>query len=123
MGQIVAAMATCHAPALFLRQPGGDPAQLDATVAAMRQLGHALDETRPDALIVIGLDHLETFSLSVSPTFTVVVAPEVRGSFGPKARVVSSDRGESEPSMGEQRGGSPRQQAPVGSVSTRREGY
>jgi aromatic ring-opening dioxygenase catalytic subunit (LigB family) len=84
MGQIVAAMASCHAPALFLRQPGEDPAQLDATVDAMRQLGRVLDETRPDALIILGLDHLEAFSLSVSPTFAVVVAPEVQGSFGPK---------------------------------------
>ena len=39
MGQIVAAMVSCHAPALFLRQPGEDPAQLDATIAAMRRLG------------------------------------------------------------------------------------
>jgi aromatic ring-opening dioxygenase catalytic subunit (LigB family) len=84
MGQIVAAMATCHAPALFLRQPGEDPEQLDATVAAMRQLGRVLDETRPDVLIILGLDHLEAFSLSVSPTFTVMVAPEAEGSFGPK---------------------------------------
>jgi aromatic ring-opening dioxygenase catalytic subunit (LigB family) len=84
MGQIVAAMASCHAPALFLRQPGEDPAQLDATVAAMRQLGRVLDETRPDVLIILGLDHLEAFSLSVSPTFTVMVAPEAEGSFGPK---------------------------------------
>jgi 2,3-dihydroxyphenylpropionate 1,2-dioxygenase len=84
MGQIVAAMATCHAPALFLRQPGEDPAQLDATIAAMRQLGRVLDAARPDILLILGLDHLEAFSLSVSPTFTVVVAPEVRGSFGPK---------------------------------------
>ncbi|HEY7061872.1 MAG TPA: hypothetical protein VII06_10350 [Chloroflexota bacterium] len=84
MGEIVAAMATCHAPALFLRQPGEDPAQLDATVAAMRQLGTVLDAARPDALILLGLDHLEAFSLSVSPTFTVMVTPEVEGSFGPK---------------------------------------
>ena len=84
MGQIVAAMATCHAPALFLRQPGEDPAQLDATIAAMRDLGRVLDAARPDALLLLGLDHLEAFSLSVSPTFTVVVAPEARGSFGPQ---------------------------------------
>jgi 2,3-dihydroxyphenylpropionate 1,2-dioxygenase len=84
MGQIVAAMVSCHAPALFLRQPGEDPAQLDATIAAMRQLGRVLDETRPDALIVVGLDHLEAFSLDVSPAFAVVVGPEVAGSFGSK---------------------------------------
>jgi 2,3-dihydroxyphenylpropionate 1,2-dioxygenase len=84
MGQIVAAMVSCHAPALFLRQPGEDPAQLDATIAAMRQLGRVLDETKPDALIVVGLDHLEAFSLDVSPAFAVVVGPEVAGSFGSK---------------------------------------
>jgi 2,3-dihydroxyphenylpropionate 1,2-dioxygenase len=84
MGQIVAAMVSCHAPALFLRQPGEDPAQLDATIAAMRQLGRVLDETKPDALIVVGLDHLEAFSLDVSPAFAVVVGPEVVGSFGSK---------------------------------------
>src|SRR5919106_1861366 len=84
MGQIVAAMVSCHAPALFLRQPGEDPAQLDATIAAMRQLGRVLDETKPDALIVVGLDHLEAFSLDVSPAFAIVVGPEVTGSFGRK---------------------------------------
>ena len=84
MGQIVAAMVSCHAPALFLRQPGEDPAQLDATIAAMRRLGRVLDETKPDALIVVGLDHLEAFSLDVSPAFAVVVGPEVSGSFGRK---------------------------------------
>jgi len=84
MGQIVAAMVSCHAPALFLRQPGEDPAQLDATIAAMRRLGRVLDETKPDALIVVGLDHLEAFSLDVSPAFAVVVGPEAVGSFGSK---------------------------------------
>jgi 2,3-dihydroxyphenylpropionate 1,2-dioxygenase len=89
MGQIVAAMVSCHAPALFLRQPGEDPAQLDATIAAMRRLGRVLDETKPDALIVVGLDHLEAFSLDVSPAFAVVVGPEVVGSFGSKQYRVS----------------------------------
>ena len=69
VGQIVAAMVSCHAPALFLRQPGEDPAQLDATIAAMRRLGRELDDTKPEALIVVGLDHLEAFSLDVSPAF------------------------------------------------------
>ena len=84
MGQIVASMVSCHAPALFLRQPGEDPAQLDATIDAMRRLGRVLDETKPDALIVVGLDHLEAFSLDISPAFAIVVGPEVTGSFGRK---------------------------------------
>ena len=93
MGQIVAAMVTCHAPALFLRQPGENPAQLDATIAAMRQLGQVLDETKPDTLIVVGLDHLEAFSLDVSPAFAVVVGPEVNGSFGQKQYHVKIHQG------------------------------
>jgi 2,3-dihydroxyphenylpropionate 1,2-dioxygenase len=72
MGQIVAAMATVHAPQLFTRPPSEDPAQLDADSAAMRELGKDLDATKPDAIIVIGSDHLETFFLSSVPTFAVM---------------------------------------------------
>src|ERR1700716_1679483 len=56
MGQIVAAMATVHAPQLFTYPPTEDPAQLDADIAAMRQLGKDLEEIKPDAVIVIGAD-------------------------------------------------------------------
>jgi 2,3-dihydroxyphenylpropionate 1,2-dioxygenase len=72
MGQIVAAMATVHAPQLLTRPPSEDPAQLDADIAAMRELGKSLDETKPDAVIIIGSDHLETFFLSSVPTFAVM---------------------------------------------------
>ncbi|HTA44514.1 MAG TPA: hypothetical protein VK789_18835 [Bryobacteraceae bacterium] len=72
MGQIVAAFATVHAPQLFTRPPSEDPKQLDADIAAMRELGKNLDETKPDAIIVIGSDHLETFFLSSVPTFAVM---------------------------------------------------
>ena len=61
MGKIVAAYATVHAPQLFDRPPSEDPKQLDADIAAMRQIGKELEETKPDAVIVIGSDHLETF--------------------------------------------------------------
>jgi AmmeMemoRadiSam system protein B len=72
MGQIVAAMATMHAPQLFTRPPEEDPKQLDAGIAAMRRLGEVLDETQPDALIVFASDHLETFFLKSVPTFEIV---------------------------------------------------
>src|SRR6516162_4945159 len=72
MGQIVAAMATVHAPQLFTRPPSEDPKQLDADIAAMGELGKTLDQTKPDVAIVIGSDHLETFFLSSVPTFAVV---------------------------------------------------
>jgi aromatic ring-opening dioxygenase catalytic subunit (LigB family) len=72
MGQIVAAMATVHAPQLFTRPPSEDPAQLDADIAAMREVGRTIAEAKPDAAIVIGSDHLETFFLSSVPTFAIV---------------------------------------------------
>jgi 2,3-dihydroxyphenylpropionate 1,2-dioxygenase len=81
MGQIVAAMATVHAPQLFTRPPSEDPAQLDADIAAMRQLGKSLDETKPDLAIIIGSDHLETFFLSSVPTFAVIAGERTEAAF------------------------------------------
>jgi len=81
MGKIVAAMATVHAPQLFTRPPTEDPAQLDADIAAMRELGRTLDETKPDVIIVIGSDHLETFFLSAVPTFAIVAGKTCQASF------------------------------------------
>jgi aromatic ring-opening dioxygenase catalytic subunit (LigB family) len=81
MGEIVAAMATVHAPQLFTRPPSEDAAQLDADIAAMRELGKTLDETKPDAVIVIGSDHLETFFLSAVPTFAIIAGRTSQASF------------------------------------------
>ncbi len=72
MGKIVAAMGTVHAPQLFDRPPSEDPKQLDADIAAMRLIGKDLEEAKPDAVIVIGSDHLETFFLSSVPTFAIL---------------------------------------------------
>jgi len=84
MGQIVAAMATMHAPQLFTRPPEEDPAQLDAGIAAMQQLGKVLDETRPDALIIFASDHLETFFLKSVPTFAVICGERANTAFSGK---------------------------------------
>jgi 2,3-dihydroxyphenylpropionate 1,2-dioxygenase len=82
MGEIVAAMATCHAPQLFTYPPDEDHALLDATVAAMRELGKILDETMPDVIVFLGSDHLETFSMTCSPTFAIVTGSRARAEFG-----------------------------------------
>jgi aromatic ring-opening dioxygenase catalytic subunit (LigB family) len=74
-------MATVHAPQLFTRPPSEDPAQLDADIAAMRELGKTLEETQPDAVIVIGSDHLETFFLSSVPTFAIVAGEMSKARF------------------------------------------
>lgn len=82
MGQIVAAGATVHAPQFFTYPPTEDFTQLDASISAMRQLGHQMfDESRPDAVIVIGSDHLETFFLSAVPTFALIGGERVKAAF------------------------------------------
>ena len=85
MGQIVASMATMHAPQLFTRPPEEDPQQLDAGIAAMRQLGKVLDETRPDALVIFASDHMETFFLRTVPTFAVMASDRATAAFAGKS--------------------------------------
>src|SRR5438045_3639518 len=81
MGQVVAAMATVHAPQLFTRPPEEDARKLDAGIAAMRKLGAVLDETKPDALIVFASDHMETFFLQAVPTFCVIAGERANACF------------------------------------------
>ena len=84
MGQIVASMATMHAPQLFTRPPEEDARQLDAGIAAMRQLGEILDESRPDALVIFASDHMETFFLKTVPTFAVMASDRATAAFAGK---------------------------------------
>jgi len=81
MGEIVAAMATCHAPQLFTYPPDEDPAQLDASIAGMRELGKLLDETKPDVIVFLGSDHLETFSIGCVPTFAILAGSRAIAEF------------------------------------------
>jgi len=81
MGKIVAAVATVHAPQLFVRPPSEIPEQLDADIAAMRELGKDIEDAKPDLAIVIGSDHLETFFLSSVPTFAVVAGEKSHAAF------------------------------------------
>jgi 2,3-dihydroxyphenylpropionate 1,2-dioxygenase len=81
MGKIVAAVATVHAPQLFVRPPSEIPEQLDADIAAMRVLGKDIEDSKPDLALIIGSDHLETFFLSSVPTFAVVAGEKSRAAF------------------------------------------
>src|SRR5712692_8162128 len=72
MGEIVAAVGTCHTPYMFTRPPDENPQQLDAAAAAMQELGKVLDETKPDVIVFFGSDHVETFSPACVPTFAII---------------------------------------------------
>jgi aromatic ring-opening dioxygenase catalytic subunit (LigB family) len=72
MGEIVAALGTCHTPYLFTRPPDENAQQLDQAAAAIQELGKALDESKPDVILMFGADHVETFSVTCVPTFAIV---------------------------------------------------
>lgn len=78
---IVAAMMTAHAPQLIAPPPTEDPEQVRLTIEAMARLGQRLDETRPDALLLIAGDHLEGFFLNCVAPFTVYLGQQASGSF------------------------------------------
>src|ERR671937_2999364 len=84
MGEIVAAFGTVHAPQLIIRPPDEDPAMLDASIAAMRELGKILDETNPDVILFLGSDHVETFSVTCIPTFAIIAGSRAIAKFAGK---------------------------------------
>ena len=86
MAEIVAAGAAVHAPQLLSRPPHEDAAKLDASTDGLRAFGQVLDDTCPDVIVLIGLDHLETFWLEAVPAFTIVLSPEVTAHYTTRTR-------------------------------------
>src|SRR5262249_52675715 len=77
MGEIVAAFGVCHSPHLLTRPPDENPEQQEISIRAMRQLGKVLDETKPDVILFLGSDHLETFSVTCVPAFAIIAGNRV----------------------------------------------
>src|SRR5881296_240691 len=81
MGEIVAAVGTCHTPYMFTRPPDENAAQLDAAAAAMQEVGKVLDETKPAVIVFLGSDHVETFSVTCIPTFAIIAGSRAIAKF------------------------------------------
>ena len=81
MGEIVAALGTCHTPYLFTRPPDENPQQLDQAQKAIEELGTVLDETKPDVILMFGADHVETFSVTCVPSFAIVAGSRAVAKF------------------------------------------
>jgi 2,3-dihydroxyphenylpropionate 1,2-dioxygenase len=88
VAEIVAAAAAVHAPQLLSRPPHEDPAKLDGSTDALRRFGAVLDQTKPDALLVVGIDHLETFWLEAVPAFTLLLSPNAHARYMRRERHV-----------------------------------
>ncbi len=81
MGEIVAAVGTCHTPYMFTRPPDEKPEQLDQASAGMAELGKVLDQTKPDVIVFMGSDHVETFSVTCIPTFAIIAGSRAIAKF------------------------------------------
>jgi 2,3-dihydroxyphenylpropionate 1,2-dioxygenase len=81
MGEIVAAVGTCHTPYMFTRPPDEKPEELDQAARGMAELGRVLDDTRPDVIIFLGSDHVETFSVTCIPTFAIIAGSRAIAKF------------------------------------------
>ncbi|HEY4418175.1 MAG TPA: hypothetical protein VGN22_01570, partial [Pseudonocardia sp.] len=81
MAEIVAAAAAVHAPQLLSRPSYEEIDKLDNSTDALHAFGKVLDEARPDAVLVVGIDHLETFWLEAVPTFTLVISEECEATY------------------------------------------
>src|SRR5438093_11132879 len=77
MGEIVTAFGVCHSPHLLTRPPDEILEQSEASIDATRALGKLLDETKPDVILFLGSDHLETFSMSCIPTLALIAGDRV----------------------------------------------
>src|SRR3989441_6574091 len=96
MGEIVAAVGTCHTPYMFTRPPDENPEQLDQAGRAMNELGKVLDETKPDVIIFLGADHVETFSVTCVPTFAIVAGDTAHAKFAGREHKLPIHRGMAE---------------------------
>ncbi|MHA4815552.1 DODA-type extradiol aromatic ring-opening family dioxygenase [Streptomyces aculeolatus] len=81
MAEIVAAAAAVHAPQLLSRPPYEEIDKLDTSTDALHAFGKVVEDARPDAVVVIGIDHLETFWLEAVPAFTLVISEECDASY------------------------------------------
>ncbi len=81
MGEIVAAVGTCHTPYMFTRPPDENPQELDQAGVAMQELGKVLDETKPDVILFFGADHVETFSVTCIPSFAIIAGDKANAKF------------------------------------------
>jgi len=82
MGEIVAAFGVCHSPHLLTRPPDEVPEQSEASIGAMREMGKVLDEVKPDVIVFLGSDHLDTFSMTCVPTFAIICGERVIADHG-----------------------------------------
>lgn len=84
MGELVWAACVSHAGGQLRVRRGDQQDRMDRIYGAWNELRASLREAEPDALLVIGTDHFQTFSYDLMPVFTIGRGAELRtwGEFG-----------------------------------------
>ena len=82
---VVTAVACPHTPQLLIRPDTEDRALVLRVHAAYAEVRRRLTAARPDAIVVIGGDHIEGFFLDAVPALAVYVGAAASGRFGPYA--------------------------------------
>lgn len=77
--QIVGAYACSHAGLLMSRKENAPPAQRDAIFGAFETMGAEIRALAPDAVVLIGTDHLRVYPLTAVPQFTIGVSETAQG--------------------------------------------
>lgn len=76
---VVFAGVCSHAPGITGRGERADPAVRDAFYAALDRMRQALEDARPDVLIVIGAEHFANFFMNNMPAICVGMAEHYEG--------------------------------------------
>lgn len=79
---LVAAAACPHTPQLLVRPETEDRDLVLRVHAAYARVKRLLTDARPDAICVVGGDHIEGFFLDAVPAFAVYAGATVSGEFG-----------------------------------------
>jgi protocatechuate 4,5-dioxygenase beta chain len=81
MGQLVSVIASTHNPRICWNRDEGHPDDLKELDATFKVLHDGLDKAKPDTIIFIGNDHLDSFFLDNLPSFSIVTGPKVAGPY------------------------------------------
>lgn len=79
MARIVAALAAAHDPLITGMPDVAKLKQWKSIMDAFAELRSVLESSRPDALVILGTDHMNTFFLDNMPAFCIGVGPECTG--------------------------------------------
>ena len=77
--EIVGAYACSHAGLIVARRDRAPAAQRERIFGAYQAVGQEIARLRPDALVVVGTDHLQAFPLASVPAFAIGVGPAATG--------------------------------------------